>query len=71
MSDEVVLYVTEDGHVKAKRIMTTVRENLASTDKGMTNQPLIKQFISIHGGVDEQALEHKPHMRQNQSRGKQ
>jgi hypothetical protein len=40
MSHETLLHVTEDGCVKAVRIMTTVGENLVSTDKDTTCQPL-------------------------------
>jgi hypothetical protein len=49
MSDETFLYVTEYGHAKAVKIMATVGENLISIDKDTISQPLIRQFISIHG----------------------
>jgi hypothetical protein len=51
-----ICYVTEEGHEKAMRIMATVGENLISTDKGTTSQPLTKQFISIHDGIPEHVL---------------
>jgi hypothetical protein len=62
MLHEADLYVTEQGRVKAVSIMATVRENLVSTDKGTTSQPLIKHFISVHGGILEQALRHRTHI---------
>jgi hypothetical protein len=65
-SDEADLYVTEQGNVKALSIMATAGEHLVSTDKGTTNQPLIKQFISKHGGTIERSIRH----RQTQSRVK-
>jgi hypothetical protein len=71
MSDETVLYVIEYGHVKAVRILATVGENIVSMDKGTTSQPPIKYLISIHGGILEQALRHRTHLRQTQSRVKQ
>jgi hypothetical protein len=60
---------TAYGRVNAVRIMATVRENLVSIDKGTTSQHLIKQQICIHGGIVEQILRHKPHVRHTESRG--
>jgi hypothetical protein len=40
MSDEATLYVTKDGCVKTVRITATVGENLVSTHKDTTSQPL-------------------------------
>jgi hypothetical protein len=40
MPHETVLYFTEDGCVKAVRIMATVGENLVFIDKDTTSEPL-------------------------------
>jgi hypothetical protein len=54
-------HVTEYAHVKAVSIMATVLEDLVFTHKGTTSQPLIKQFISTRG-ILEQALRHRTHI---------
>jgi hypothetical protein len=70
ISDETVLNVTQYGYVKAVRIMVTVVENLVSIDNDTTSEPVNEQFISLHGGIVERAIRHRPHLGQNQSRGK-
>jgi hypothetical protein len=42
--------------------MATLQENLISTDNGTTSQTLIKHFISIHGGILEQAFIPRTHI---------